>query len=250
MNDASLRALLIRLLDWQDAHIHIDDAVEGIATDFQGVRPEGTPYSAWELLEHMRLAQWDILDFCRNPEYEEQKWPDDYWPDEPAPESEAAWNECLASFRADRESLKVLAKDSDLELFAEIPHGTGQTYIRELLLVADHAACSGSGPADSGRRGRGRLLAYAAWHTRGAENGRGRSCWTRTGEEIRAAKDIALNGKESGLIDYWKFDEKEMVLVSDSSPNQTHGELRGDAVACRIKNPLSPMPKRLSDQRL
>lgn len=140
MNDASLRALLIRLLDWQDAHIHIDDAVEGIATDFRGVRPEGTPYSAWELLEHMRLAQWDILDFCRNPEYEEQKWPDDYWPDEPAPESEAAWNECLASFRADRESLKVLAKDSDLELFAEIPHGTGQTYIRELLLVADHTA--------------------------------------------------------------------------------------------------------------
>ncbi len=140
MSDKSLRNLLVRVLDWQDAHVHFDAAVDGIPPDLRGVRAEGVPYSAWQLLEHMRLAQRDVLEFCRNPAYEEPRWPEDYWPSHAAPGSDEAWDESIANFRADRESLKALAENAALDLFAQIPHGTGQTYIRELLLVADHNA--------------------------------------------------------------------------------------------------------------
>ena len=140
MSDASLREILIRVLDWQDAHVHFDAAAEGIPPQLQGVQPEGLPYSAWQLVEHMRFTQRDILDFCRSPSYREPRWPEDYWPDRAEPESEGAWEASVAAFRADREALEALAADPDLDLFARIPHGTGQTYIRELLLVADHNA--------------------------------------------------------------------------------------------------------------
>lgn len=139
-SNQKLRTQLRKLLDWKDAHAGFDAAVEGIPSGSQGVRPPGLPYSAWELLEHMRRAQRDILDFCRNPEYVEQTWPDDYWPKTPAPPSSAAWNEAIAAFRGDREALKRLCSDPDIDLFAQIPHGTGQTYLREILLVADHNA--------------------------------------------------------------------------------------------------------------
>jgi uncharacterized damage-inducible protein DinB len=88
----------------------------------------------------MRLTQRDILDFCRNPNYVEAEWPEDYWPPTAAPPTEAAWDESIAGFRSDREALKQLADDSATDLFAQIPHGTGQTYLRELLVVADHNA--------------------------------------------------------------------------------------------------------------
>ncbi len=140
MSDDALRAHLRKLLDWQDAHASFDAAVEDVPPKLRGKRPEGLPYSPWQLLEHLRLAQRDILDFCRDSEYAERKWPDDYWLADPEPPSPGAWDESVAAFRADRRELQRLASDPALDLFAKIPHGDGQTYLRELLLVADHNA--------------------------------------------------------------------------------------------------------------
>jgi len=135
--DDALRVLLSKLLSWEDAHVSFDGAVEGIPPDFRGSRPEGAPHSPWQLLEHIRICQRDILDFCRDPEYVERKV-EDYWPSGPAPPTDAAWDGSIASFRRDRDALKALAADSETDLFAPIPHGSGQTYLRELVLVADH----------------------------------------------------------------------------------------------------------------
>jgi hypothetical protein len=137
---AALREHLVRLLTWRDAHADFDAAVTGMPPDQMGVRPTGLPYSPWELLEHMRIAQRDILDFCRDPEYTAPKWPDDYWPPSPAPPDGGAWAASVAAFKADRDAMKQLAADPATDLFATIPHGEGQTYLREILLVADHTA--------------------------------------------------------------------------------------------------------------
>jgi hypothetical protein len=139
MNDDALREHLARVLDWGDAHATFDDAVQGIAPDLRGRRPDGLPYSPWELLEHLRITQRDILDFCR-PGYREMTWPDDYWPSSPEPPSSAAWDESVAAYRADRDALKAIALDRKQDLLAPVPDGTGQTYLREILLAADHAA--------------------------------------------------------------------------------------------------------------
>jgi hypothetical protein len=138
--DESLRAHLRRLLDWEDAHVNFDAAVKGIAPAVRGVAPAGLPYSPWQLVEHMRRAQRDILDFCRNPDYVEPSSMEEYWPPSAGPPSDVAWEESLTAFRRDREELKKLAADTAVDLFDRIPHGTGQTYLRELLLVADHNA--------------------------------------------------------------------------------------------------------------
>ena len=137
---APLRAQLRRILSWQDAHVGFEKTFEGLAARLRGVRVQGFPHSAWELLEHLRITQRDILDFCRDPNYHEPKWPDDYWPPTPEPPNEQAWEDAIASFRTDRAALEELATDESIDLFATIPHGTGQTYIRELLLVTDHNA--------------------------------------------------------------------------------------------------------------
>ena len=137
MNEKALRDQLSRLLDWGDAHVTFDKAVEGIPPELRGRRPDGMPHSPWELVEHMRIAQHDILEFCVNPDYTEMKWPDDYWPSSAEPTT-AQWEQSLGDYRADCEALKQLATDSDL--FARIPHGSGQTFLREILLVADHTA--------------------------------------------------------------------------------------------------------------
>ena len=138
--DAALRAQLGRILAWQDAHVGFEKTFEGLAAKHRGVRVQGFPHSAWELLEHMRITQRDILDFCRNANYHEPTWPDDYWPPTPVPPSDQAWDDAIAAFREDRAALEALAADRSIDLFAKIPHGSGQTYIRELLLVADHDA--------------------------------------------------------------------------------------------------------------
>lgn len=138
--ESALRAQLRRILSWQDAHVGFEKSVEGLAPKLRGVRVEGFPHSAWELLEHMRLAQKDILDFCLDPKYEEPTWPDDYWPKSPEPPSDHAWDDSIAAFHEDRAALEALATDESVDLFAKIPHGKGQTYIREILLVADHNA--------------------------------------------------------------------------------------------------------------
>jgi uncharacterized damage-inducible protein DinB len=139
-DEAVLRELLRRLLAWEDAHVGFDAAVGGIPPQLRGRQPAGVPYSPWQLVEHLRIAQHDILDFCRNPRYEELKWPDDYWPTSAAPHTDDAWDESLRLFRSDRDALQQLAADRSIDLAARIPHGGGQTYLRELVLAADHAA--------------------------------------------------------------------------------------------------------------
>jgi hypothetical protein len=139
-NDSALRDHLARLLAWEDAHVGYDKAVADIPSALRGTRPSNIPYSVWELVEHLRITQHDILDFCRNPDYQERTWPDDYWPSSPAPSSDAAWDESIRLYRHDRQALQKLAADPKLDLAARIPHGTGQTYLRELILVADHSA--------------------------------------------------------------------------------------------------------------
>lgn len=140
MSDKALRKHLVKLLTWQDAHAPFEAAVKGMPAELRGVQPPSLPYSAWQLLEHLRLAQFDILDFCRNPAYQEREWPAGYWPDGSVPPTPTAWDESVAAFLRDRGELAKLAEDPDVDLFAKIPHGTGQTYLRELLLVADHNA--------------------------------------------------------------------------------------------------------------
>jgi uncharacterized damage-inducible protein DinB len=138
--DAPIREILGRSLAWEDAHVGFDRAIADIPPDLRGRQPAGIPYSAWQLLEHLRLTQHDILDFCRNPDYKELDWPADYWPSDPAPATAAAWDESIDRFRQDRAALQDLASDTKLELATRIPHGSGQTYLRELVLVTDHTA--------------------------------------------------------------------------------------------------------------
>jgi uncharacterized damage-inducible protein DinB len=138
-SNESLRNHLLKILDWQDAHVNFDASIDNVPPELRGVQPEGMPHSLWQLLEHLRICQLDILDFCRNPDYVEMKM-EHYWPSTVAPPSDGAWNESIAGFRDDLESMKRLALDQNIDLFAEIPHGAGQTYLREILLVADHNA--------------------------------------------------------------------------------------------------------------
>ena len=138
MNDQSIREHLTKLLAWEDAHAGFDAAIADIPESFRGKRAGA--HSPWELLEHIRLAQHDILDFSRNRDYKEMEWPKDYWPATPAPPSAAAWDESVAAVQRDRAALQRLAQDASLDLTQKIPHGTGQTYLREVLLVADHTA--------------------------------------------------------------------------------------------------------------
>jgi hypothetical protein len=138
--DAALREHLKRLLDWEDAHAGFEAAVTGWPAALRDRVPDNLPYSGWQILEHLRITQHDILDFCVNRDYEEMKWPDEYWPKAPAPPSADAWEASITAFKADRAKLQQLALDTSVDLFATIPHGNGQTYLRELLLVADHTA--------------------------------------------------------------------------------------------------------------
>ena len=134
------RSLIARLLDWEDAHAGFENVVPGVPPELRGQVPAGLPYSPWQLLEHMRITQVDILDFCRDPSYKERRWPDDYWPARPSPPSPSAWDDSVGRYRADRDALKRLALDPSVDLLAKVPPGKDQTYLRELLLVADHTA--------------------------------------------------------------------------------------------------------------
>ncbi len=138
--DLLLRDHLVKLLSWQSAHVGFDEAIDGIPPERRGQQPEGLPFSLWQLLEHLRLAQFDILDFCRNPDYTEGVWPDDYWPDTIAPPNPEAWDASLAQFRADRQAMQELLGDAGTDLYTPIPHGDGQTILREAVLLADHNA--------------------------------------------------------------------------------------------------------------
>lgn len=140
MSDSVLREQLARLLGWGDAHATFEDAVQDIPPEMRGQQPAGLPYSPWQLVEHLRIAQADILAFCQDAEYVRPRWPDDYWPATAAPPSHAAWQQSVAAFQADRDALRRLAAGPTPDLCAPVPNGNGPTYLRELLLAADHAA--------------------------------------------------------------------------------------------------------------
>jgi len=128
-------------LDWDQAHITLDGALKGLTPEDRGRRPEGYPHSVWQLVEHLRIAQHDLLDFCRNPKYSHDlKWPDDYWPADPAPSNDAAWRTSLKELRADNEAFAKFTSTTRIDLTKKIPHGTGQTYLRTVLVAIDHAA--------------------------------------------------------------------------------------------------------------
>lgn len=137
-----LREQLIRVLDWEEAHATFDKAVAGLPAGKRGVRPAAFEHSPWQLLEHLRLALSDILDFARNPQYVHAlTWPDDYWPKDPEPPSATAWDASIAGFKADLEAVKALVRDPKVDLYALVPKGKGQqTVLRAVMLVIDHNA--------------------------------------------------------------------------------------------------------------
>ena len=139
-NDKALRQHLVSLLKGGDAHATYDAAVKDFPANLYGKKPKGAAHSPWEVLEHMRIAQWDILEFSRNAKHASPEFPDDYWPKTPAPADATAWIKSVQSFRADLKAMVALAENESVDLLARIPHGEGQTMLREVLVLADHNA--------------------------------------------------------------------------------------------------------------
>jgi hypothetical protein len=139
-HDSSLRRQLVELLKGGSAHAGFDDAFAGLPAKLRGEKPPGLPHSPWMLLEHMRIAQWDILEFSRNRKHVSPDWPKDYWPRNEEPPSAAAWNTSIKKFRQDLKTMQKLVENPNTDLHARIPWGEGQTILREALLLADHNA--------------------------------------------------------------------------------------------------------------
>jgi DinB superfamily len=137
---AVLRKHLIYLLRGGGAHVDFDSAIAGLPAKLRGARPQGIPHTPWRLLEHMRIAQWDILEFSRDPRHVSPDWPAGYWPKGDAPPNTSAWAQSVKAFRRDLKEMERLVSSSSTDLYARIPHGDGQTILREALLVADHNA--------------------------------------------------------------------------------------------------------------
>ena len=138
--ETALRESLEDFLSGKGAHVDWKSAFDGIAPKVRGVRPDGAPHSLWQLLEHMRIAQWDILEFSRNSEHVSPDWPSGYWPSSPEPPNNKAWEASLKAFARDLAAMRKLVANPKANLFARIPHGTGQTIFREAVLAADHNA--------------------------------------------------------------------------------------------------------------
>jgi len=138
-NVSKFRDRLVSAVKGSESHIDFDSAVDNFPPELRSAKPHGAPHSAWELLEHLRIAQRDILDFSRDPAaYKEKKWPEDYWPKTSAPPSEDAWQGSVEAFKTDRQDLNQLIQDPQSDLLKPFPHGDGQTLLREALLVANH----------------------------------------------------------------------------------------------------------------
>jgi len=135
-----LRDQLIAQLEGGQAYLPVVKILEGFPVKQAGSHIDGVKHTPWELLEHLRIAQWDILFFTVDPNHVTPPWPQDHWPKKSAPDSDAAWSKSVATFLAELEQVKALALNPEIPLFETIPHGTGQTYLREILLVADHNA--------------------------------------------------------------------------------------------------------------
>lgn len=140
MADDALREHVLYLLQGGGAHAPIDTVLADWPPPLRGAKPEGQPHTAWRLLEHLRIAQSDILEFSRNPEHVSPAWPAGYWPETDAPPDEGSWDRSVAAFRADLQAMQALVADPHADLYAPLPHGDGQTLLREALLVADHNA--------------------------------------------------------------------------------------------------------------
>ena len=137
-NDQALRNQLLELLSGGNAHLSFEDFIKDFPVEKCGLRIEGLPYTAWQVLEHVRIAQWDILEFSRDAKHVSPKWPKGYWPAIDQLGSAELWNETVKKFRRDLKQMNELIADPSTDLFARIPHGTGQTILREALLLADH----------------------------------------------------------------------------------------------------------------
>ena len=134
----TLRDHLVYLLSGGGAHVSLEQALADFPRELRGAKPDGLPFTAWRLLEHLRIAQWDILEFSRNPKHVSPEFPQGYWPEGDAPPEDAAWEKSVKAFQADLRAMQRLVKNPSTDLPARIPHGTGQTILREALLVADH----------------------------------------------------------------------------------------------------------------
>ncbi len=139
-NDQALRRHLHYLLTEGGAHVQFDDAVKGMPFELQGKRPKGGEHSPWQLLEHLRITLWDIVEFSLDPKHVSPEFPSGYWPATQRPPDEKAWSKSAAAFRAHLKVMTKLVEDDSVDLFARIPHGEGQTILREVLLAADHTA--------------------------------------------------------------------------------------------------------------
>jgi len=139
-HDKALREHLLELLKGGGAHAKFEDAIADLPDDLRGKKVQGLPYTFWMVLEHMRIAQWDILDFSINQKYKAMKWPDGYWPKTEAPTTDAAWNDSIKKFKKDLKAVQDLVANPKTDLYAKILWGEGQTVLREALLVADHNA--------------------------------------------------------------------------------------------------------------
>jgi hypothetical protein len=137
---AKLREHLVALLRGGGAHLDFESAIADLPEKLRGARPPGLPHTPWRLVEHMRIAQWDILNFSTDPHHVSPEFPDGYWPVGDAPPDPGAWDRTIAAFRSDLEAMQHLVADPATDLFASIPGGQGQTILREALLVADHNA--------------------------------------------------------------------------------------------------------------
>ncbi len=139
-SDRSLREHLAKLLDGRQAHVGMDSAIDKLSLDELSRKPEGAPWTLWELFEHVRIAQWDVVEFSKSAEHQSPEYPKGYWPDDDAPQDADAWKQSVASFRRDLAAMKAMVLDPEGDLHAKIPHGDGQTILREAMLVADHNA--------------------------------------------------------------------------------------------------------------
>jgi hypothetical protein len=138
--NASLREHILYLLRGGGAHLSFDEAIADLLPEMRGRKPNGIPHTPWRILEHLRIAQGDILQFCRNPDHVSPTFPEGYWPAGDAPSGPGAWEGSVKAFKHDLAAMQNLVADPATDLFQPIPHGSGQTILREALLVADHNA--------------------------------------------------------------------------------------------------------------
>jgi len=140
MKTDPLRQHLLNLLTKAEAHVDLESSLKDFPRELRGRKPEGAPHTPWQLLEHIRIAQWDILEFSKNAKHKSPKFPDEYWPRSEAPPDDQAWEQSVKQTLADLKAMCALVSDPKRDLFAGIPGGDGQTLLREALLLADHNA--------------------------------------------------------------------------------------------------------------